>query len=120
MAAALRPPWLPFPPRFLVCTREDIYEDENGRQWVVAKVETCSNSPCGNRIGTYVTVHLCQMTTLPREPSPDSFRNLNYLPTMWSLKSTSTYWGSDSMHWRLLNHYQFNGPEELILMLESR
>ncbi|XP_021058399.1 protein TCL1B4-like [Mus pahari] len=120
MAAGVRSSCLTLPPRFLICTRDDIYEDEDGRQWVAAKVETCSNSPFYYRIGTCITVHLCQMTILPREPSPESLTNFNFLPTMWSLESRNIYWGSDGMHWRLLNHYKGFGPEELILMLESR
>ncbi|XP_021035323.1 protein TCL1B4-like isoform X2 [Mus caroli] len=120
MAASVCFPRIPFPPCFLVCIRDDIYEDENGRQWVAAKVETSSHSPYFSKIETCVTVHLWQMTTLPQEPSPKSLKNFNFLPTKWRLESRNTYRGSDAMHWRLLNHSQFYGPEELVLMLDSR
>ncbi|NP_001348835.1 protein TCL1B4 isoform 1 [Mus musculus] len=120
MADSVRFPCMPFPPCFLVCTRDDIYEDEHGRQWVAAKVETSSHSPYCSKIETCVTVHLWQMTTLFQEPSPDSLKTFNFLPRTWRLESRNTYRGADAMHWRLVNHSQFYGTEELVLMLDSR
>ncbi|EDL18768.1 protein TCL1B3 [Mus musculus] len=114
MADSVHFPWMPFPPRFLVCTRDDIYEDENGRQWVVAKVET-SRSPYGSRIETCITVHLQHMTTIPQEPTPQQPINNNSLPTMWRLESMNTYTGTDGTYWRLLDHSQMGDTLQLIL-----
>ncbi|XP_031213599.1 T-cell leukemia/lymphoma protein 1B [Mastomys coucha] len=104
-------------PQFLTSPRLGIYEDEHHKLWMVAKLESCSYSPVFNRLGSCLTVYLWQMTRFPQEPIPSSSTNFNCLPRTWRLDSMNTYWGTDSMLWRILDHSQFGDTEQLVLML---
>ncbi|XP_076778189.1 protein TCL1B2-like [Arvicanthis niloticus] len=105
MASALPPPPRSLP-HILTLRRPGIYEDEHHRLWLVTNVVTCTHSPFCNRLGICITIHLCQVVSFPHEITFISPSSLNYLPRMWRLHSVNTYWGSDAMVWRVLEHFQ--------------
>ncbi|XP_040598479.1 protein TCL1B5-like [Mesocricetus auratus] len=105
------------PPCNLTYVSPGNYRDEKQRLWMVVSHEFTPDNT-HNWPGDSLIIRMQQVSKVSQEAPSSVSPCLAYIPTKWVQYSLILYLGSDNRFWKLMDHIQIGGREQLDLKLD--